>query len=302
MYSKAGGAKAAGGGKDNSAVAASAAAYKAVKEETESLFDDVAKTERVSREAASSLANAVREQIKTFDASILIQQINGIRKTDEYLHTHSVNVSMLNGLIGKWMRLDDSSQKVLVEIGLLHDVGKLKVPPEILNKPAKLTPEEFKIVQTHPVFAREILERSGVKDERLLRGVLQHHEKGNGHGYPYGLRIRDIDEFARITAISDVYDAMVARRVYKEAHSPFEILAWFAKGCYSDLDIQFVNVFMDAMVEELKGKHVNLSDGTVAEVVYVHPSNFQYPLVRRGDEIIHTSAELSCLTMANTES
>ena len=280
------------------AALAAKAAYEGVRSETENLLADIVRSDRVSVETAAAVADTVREQINTVEVSVIIEHINGIRKVDEYLHTHSLNVSLLNGLMGKWMRLDAAGQEELVKVGLLHDIGKLKIPPEILNKPAQLTPEEFRIIQDHPAYSREILENSGVTNRRILNSVLQHHEKGNGQGYPHGLLIQDIDDFARITAISDVYDAMVAQRVYKEAHSPFEILAWFATGCYSDLDIHYVTVFMDAMVEELKGKNVMLSDGTQAEVIYLHPSNFQYPMVRRGEEVISTSPGLYCTAMA----
>jgi len=271
--------------------------YTEVKSETSNLLDAISETGTVSKAVSDSISTAIHEQIDEVDVSDIIDSINRSRDIDEYLQTHSVNVSILNGLIGKWLNYDSATINTLIEIGLLHDAGKLRIPGEILNKPGKLTAAEFELVKKHPAFSRVILIDSGVRSQEMLLGVAQHHERSNGQGYPDGLTMGDISEFASITAVSDVYDAMVAKRTYKDAHSPFQILAEFSDGRYSELDIKLVNVFLEAMTTELIGKGVLLSNGDVGKVVYVNPSNFEYPYVDVRGKRMATNADFYCVAL-----
>ncbi|MCL2632895.1 MAG: HD-GYP domain-containing protein [Oscillospiraceae bacterium] len=273
--------------------------YEETKSEAEELVKNVSETGKVDREHGSKITKDIQFQIDTTDASLIIQTINRIRSADEYLHTHSLNVAFLNGLMGKWLKLEQKKQDELVEIGLLHDIGKLKISPEILNKPARLTPEEFEEIKKHPVLSLEMLIKSGVRNRTILEGTIQHHEKVNGTGYPYGLNSSKITDFARITSISDIYDAMVTKRVYKEPHSPFVILNEFSLEGYSELDINFVKIFIDCMIEELKGKQIIMSDESVATVILVNPRNLLYPIVEVDGKVITTNEEFYCKRMYN---
>ncbi|MDR0222048.1 MAG: HD-GYP domain-containing protein [Oscillospiraceae bacterium] len=268
-----------------------------IKRETSGLLDDAAKNGRINEKRRAQISEDIQEQLEISDISHIIQSINRIRAADEYLYSHSVNVAFLNGLMGKWLKLDKKRFDELVEIGLLHDVGKLRIPPEIINKPAKLNPDEFEEIKKHPVYSLDMLVKSGVKNRALLTGVVQHHEKVNGTGYPSGLPSDKITEFAKITAISDMYDAMVTKRVYKEPHSPFVILEAFSHEGYSELDITYVKMFIDCMIEELKGKKILLSDGTVATVMLVNPRNLLYPIVEVNGNILATSRDVYCERM-----
>jgi len=271
--------------------------YDRVKESAGKMFDRIADDDFVPVEVVEDLTRTVHSQVESMEISHILQSINSMRAIDEYLHAHCVNVALLNGVIGRWLNLDKKSLAALVKIGLLHDIGKLKIPQRILNKPTRLTEEEFDLIMNHPIYSHEILVRSGYTDERILKGVIQHHERVNGLGYPFGLNINAITDFAKITSIADSYDAMVTKRAYKEAHSPFEILSWFADGCYSELDLNYVNVFLESMVEEFKGRKVLLSNGQKATVLFVNAMNFAFPIVQAGGEIIHTSVDLRCVEM-----
>jgi len=271
--------------------------YERVKDNAAKLMDKIVTSETVPMEVTEDLAQNVHRQVENAEISHIVDSINSVRKHDEYLHTHSVNVSLLNGIIGKWLKLPEDELGVLVKIGLLHDIGKLRIPERILNKPARLTEEEFGQIMNHPVYSHELLVKSGYTDERILKGVIQHHERVNGTGYPIGMDMTQITEFAKITAISDVYDAMVTKRVYKDAHSPFEILSWFAEGCYSELDYKYVTVFIESMAEEFRGKRVLLSDGREAQVMFIHSFNIAYPIVSANGEVINTSPDLRCVSL-----
>jgi len=202
-------------------------------------------------------------------------------------------------MIGTWMKLPHDEIDSLIKIGLLHDIGKLRIPAEILNKPGKLNADEFTEMKKHTQYSFEILTLSGETDKHVLDGVLSHHERLNGTGYPNGSNMSQVPLSSRITAVSDVYDAMVARRAYKDRHSPFEILEEFAVHKFSDLDISIVNIFLENMPLALTGKNVLLSDGRTAKVIYVNPHNFSHPIIELEGKPISTGAGLECVAMEN---
>jgi HD-GYP domain-containing protein (c-di-GMP phosphodiesterase class II) len=271
--------------------------YEEEKAASKNMMAVVAETGKVDNNQKEEITKNVQTQINKTDVSMIIQTINRIRTADEYLHTHCLNVAFLNGLMGKWLKYDAVKQNEVVECGLLHDIGKLGIAPEILNKPARLTKEEFEEIKRHPFLSFEMLLKSGVRNKGVLDGIVQHHEKVNGTGYPVGLEAKEICEYARITAISDIYDAMVAKRVYKEPRSPFEILHEFGQGAYSELDIKLVTVFIECMIEELKGKEVVMSDGREAIVLLVNPRRLLYPIVEVDGETVMTNEELKVAKM-----
>jgi putative nucleotidyltransferase with HDIG domain len=273
--------------------------YDKSKTSTGDMLDEVVKTGKVDKEASGEITTDIQSQINASDSSLILYAINQIRSESEYLYTHCLNVAYLNGLVGKWLKLKPSEQSDLVQIGLFHDLGKLKVDQTILNKPGKLTPEEFQEIKRHPVLSLEMLMKSGVRNKVVLEGVIQHHEKVNGLGYPKGLGSKEIGEFARITSISDIYDAMITKRVYKEPVSPFVVLNEFMKTGYSELDIKYINIFVNCMIDELKGKVVIMNDGSEATIRLVNPRRVLYPIVEVNGEVVTTDDKLCCEGMRN---
>lgn len=267
--------------------------------ETEDMLEEVADFGTLPPEKSQQLIANMENQIASFDGATLLQSVNSIRNSDRYLYNHCVDVSILNGLIAKWLKLSSKEISDAVKVGFLHDIGKLQVPAQILNKPGPLTPEEYEIVKRHAVASEEIMRRSGETDEAILHGVRGHHEHMNGMGYPDKLSGDAIPLFARITAISDVYSAMVSRRVYKPENSPFAILTEFARERYSHLDYSIVDVFLRNMPLEFVGKSVLLSDGEIAEVAYVNQNKLSYPIVKTKEGLIPTGPDLYCVSMSN---
>ncbi len=249
----------------------------------------------VKREEIEELACTMDMKLEGNDSATIIQCVSGMRDVDEYLFTHSVNVALLNGLIGKWMHLRGTDRQRLVKAGAVHDIGKIRVSPKILNKPGRLTPLEFEAVKMHPLFGRQILVDSGEDDKEILDVAVMHHEKVNGTGYPYGLKGAEISQYAKITAVSDIYDAMVARRTYKEECSPFEILDQISKDAFSGLDLNIIKIFLQNMPTELSGTNVLLSNGATAKVLFVSPNNYKYPMVELDGEVFQTSERLRCV-------
>ncbi len=271
--------------------------YDTTKEKASHLVDNISKTGEVSAEESRDTVADISQKINTIDAALLIQCISGQNKIEEYLYTHSANVAMLNGLMGKWMRFPQHEIDKLVTCGLLHDVGKTMVPPEILNAPRKLDKAEFEIVKTHTLHSFDILLASEGIDADVAVVARHHHEKMNGSGYPDGLAAERIPLYSRITAVSDVYDAMVSARCYKEPNSPFDILEQLASDRFSDLDIALVNIFLEHMPSELTGKPVLLSDGSIGTVRYVDKTNWRYPIVDVDGRIFTTTDKLYCVAV-----
>jgi HD-GYP domain-containing protein (c-di-GMP phosphodiesterase class II) len=271
--------------------------YNESKESTHEMLKTVVESGKVNTDKSSLIVSDIQSQISASDSSMILYAINQVRNVDEYLYTHSLNVAYLNGLVGKWLKFTPEQQSDLVSIGLFHDLGKLRINPDILNKPAKLTDEEFNEIKRHPVLSMETLIKSGIRNKIILEGVIQHHEKVNGSGYPKGLDSNGISEFARVTAISDIYDAMVTKRVYKEPVSPFVILNDFMKTGYSELDIKYINIFVNCVINELKGKVIIMNDGSEAIIRMVNPRKVLHPMVEINGDVVATDDTLYCVRM-----
>ncbi|MFQ5713254.1 MAG: HD-GYP domain-containing protein [Candidatus Scalinduaceae bacterium] len=143
---------------------------------------------------------------------------------DYYTYTHSVDISVLALLFGRHVHLDIHSLKCLGVGGLLHDLGKVEIPLDILNKPGKLTKDEFEIVKKHPEIGMEFLKGKADIHEKSLEVVIQHHENYDGTGYPNRIGGNDIHLFGRISRIIDVYDAITTNRCYRRALTPYDAL------------------------------------------------------------------------------
>jgi putative nucleotidyltransferase with HDIG domain len=148
-----------------------------------------------------------------------------INKYDHYTYTHSVNVSVLSlGMAVELGIKDKEDLRVLGMGGMLHDIGKSKIPAAILNKPGRLTDEEFAVIKQHVVLGKRLLADNVEIPQSALTPLMQHHERLTGKGYPFGLNDKQISVIGRIVAIADTYDALTTARPYKNAMKPFEAL------------------------------------------------------------------------------
>ena len=275
-----------------------ATGYVTAKDETYKMLDVLARDQVIQQEALHSVSVELSNQLHVTSPSTILSLINALAPVDEYLQRHCVDVGMLNGLFGRWFNMPKADVDKLVLIGLLHDCGKALVPPQVLNAPRKLTVAEFEVIKMHTVYSYQLL--SGFPEPVRLasRG---HHEKVGGAGYPDRLPHENITFEARITAVSDIYDAMVSQRAYKRPRSPFSIMAVLNELSGKELDAGLVNVFNTNMPKELMNKQVMMSDGVVAVVRTFYPEDIEYPSVEVNGSIIKTSKNWYCTSM-HTES
>ena len=232
----------------------------------------------------NQLLNAISPVYASKTSLDILTYIHNLQGNDDSVYAHSINVALVCRAIGKWLKLTRDDLDDLTLAGLLHDIGKLNIPPEVLNKTGKLTDEEFELVKKHPLDGRKMLKQVPNMDSRFLNAALQHHERSDGSGYPRGLDDDEIDDFAAIVAIADVYDAMTATRSYRNALSPFEVIAAFEKDGLSKYRTKYILTFLERMANAYQNSLVMLSDGRRGRVVYLHRNKLSRPIVELADK------------------
>jgi len=220
--------------------------YEDVSKNINSLFDNPESIENVkeAKVVVTDMVNAILQD------DFKVESFVSILSSDYYTHTHSLNVSVYSLCIGKHMGMD---KKLLEELGisaLLHDLGKTKINPEIINKNGKLTDQEFKEVQNHPFYGWLLAKKCGITNTNILAGIRNHHEKIDGTGYPDGLFDKEIHVFAKIIGVCDVFDALTTKRTYKDSVSTFDTIMMMKKEMSNHLDEKIINQF----IQILKGE------------------------------------------------
>lgn len=196
--------------------------------------------------------------------------VNALKVSDEYTFKHSVDVATMSMLIAKQHGLSKREIRDVGIAGLLHDIGKQKIPKEILNKPGKLTDSEFDVMRKHSLYGYQMLREKRDVSEQILLGVLQHHEKLNGRGYPLGIPKDKVFQYARIISVADIYDALVTTRPYKKAFSPREALEMIM-AMTDELDIEVMRSFIETVILYPVNSIVMLSNGEKGRVVANSP-------------------------------
>lgn len=214
---------------------------------------------------AYDTATDIVEEIVEFDGDTNIC-INDLRTSDEYTYQHSVDVSILVTMLGKNLGLSKKYLNELAQAGLLHDIGKQKIPNEILNKPARLTDKEMAIMRTHTILGYEIANKMHNISENVKKGILQHHEKIDGSGYPFRLKDNEITMYAKMLSIVDVYDALTQKRCYKAQLTSAEAFS-IMSGDIRTFDRKFFIEFFKHITFYPLGSQVILTDGTIWEII-----------------------------------
>lgn len=202
-----------------------------------------------------------------------------LRSYDDYIYRHSINVCVLSTIIGMGMNLKREELVDLSIAAILHDLGKLNIDPEILNKVGKLTPEEFEIVKTHAKLSYEMIKDKIGISAKVKAGVLYHHENENGSGYPFGVEGKDIHVFAKIIHVADVYDALTSKRTYKKPFALAEAIEYLMGGCDILFSKEIVDVFLKSVPIYPKGITIALSNGEEALIIK-NSENPLRPIVR----------------------
>lgn len=202
-----------------------------------------------------------------------------LRSYDDYTFHHSVNVGVFAVAVGRRMGLKTEDLNLLSIAGICHDLGKSRIDKDIINKPGKLTDEEYLEVKNHPRFSFEILSNNPEIPSVVKQAALLHHENENGSGYPFGKEDKDIPLFAKIIHAVDVYDALTCKRSYKDPFAPADALEYLNSGKGVLFDAKIIDIMHEVIPAYPPGIDVVLSNGEVALVIS-HTQNALRPKVK----------------------
>lgn len=226
----------------------------------------------------------------------LFNMLHNMHSTEDSVYAHSLNVALICRQLGRWLKFDPATLDTLTLCGLLHDIGKLKIPEDVLNKPGKYTDEEFALVKNHTLYGQKLLQPLPI-DDHIKKSARSHHERCDGSGYPSGLTQEDTDEFAMIVAIADVYDAMTTARSYRAPLCPFEVIAKFEQEGLQKYNPKYILTFLKHIAGIYQNHRVLLSDGRSATIVMQGTKQLSKPIVQLDDNTCIDLAAESNLTI-----
>lgn len=213
-----------------------------------------------------------------------------MRDSSDTVYTHSVNVAVISAVLGKWLRFPVQEQQLLAMSGMLHDIGKLLIPENILLKAYKLTDKEYAIMKSHSLKGYDLLKDLPI-DNHIKYAALMHHERCDGSGYPTAVKGDKIDKYAKVVAIADVYDAMTSSRVYRDSICPFDVINNFEKDGFHLYEIEYIMTFLKNIANTYIHSQVRLSNGVIGEIIMLNNNKLAKPVVKTGSTFIDLSKE-----------
>jgi len=262
--------------------------YEVRADEIKHIIKDISSGKFVDINQIAQVGRHIVEEFSTIND--VLNYIHLVRPLDDYTYAHSLNVSIMSIIIAKWLKFSNEEIDEIAIAGLLHDVGKTRIPEKLLMKPGSLTAEEFEEVKKHTVFGYMMLENVKDATSNMKSSVLMHHEKIDGSGYPIGASDQQIPIFAKIVAVADIYDAMTSNRSYRKKMCPFEVIRNLEMQTFGKLDTKVLTVFLKNIANSYMNDFVELNTGEICEIVFINPNRVWQPIVRFGTEYI----DLSC--------
>jgi len=250
-------------------------------EEMKSIFDKFRSGEAPTvSEMSSNLLPTIQEAI---EFPSLFGLLSGLLAKDDYTFRHNIGVAVLSSMIGKWLQFDEERLHTLTLAAALHDIGKVKIEDDILNKPGRFTDAEYLLMKQHTVFGYEMLSNFDGLPEEVPLVALQHHERLDGKGYPHGIGGDQMTYFSKIVAVADVFHAMTSNRVYRGEIPFYKVLLQMKDDAFGVMDPFLCKLFVQRMMELAIGSEVVLSNQERGNIVMVYPDDPIRPLVQVQD-------------------
>ena len=209
---------------------------------------------------------------------------------DELTYTQSFNAALLCGAFAGWLGLSEEKKRMLILCGFYYDIGKWKLPAEILWKPGKLSDQEFELVKQHTLLGYKLVKNDTALNEDIKMCILMHHEKMDGTGYPCKITGDKINEYARFLSIVDTYIAMASPRTFRPAFTPLQIIGNFEKNL-EKYDISILMPLIEKISNAQIGTTVVLNDGSEWEVMIINKNPYSRPTLRNADNVIINLAD-----------
>jgi HD-GYP domain-containing protein (c-di-GMP phosphodiesterase class II) len=210
----------------------------------------------------------------------LVEFIHLLRGYNHSMYCHSINVGLLAGMIGRILGFPHEVNHILGQMGFLHDIGKLNIEAGILNKPTKLSAEEYAEMKKHPIYGYQILKKNKNINRFVLLGTLLHHERLDGTGYPFGLEEGQLPFCVQILAVADTYEAMTAKRAYSRGKSPLHVVEELKKEAFQGkLNAVIILPFIDYIMRQMLNQEVLLNNGQLGKVIYYFEGHPTKPLI-----------------------
>lgn len=237
-------------------------------ERTTKVFEEIRNNERVDVPVMKELANSLVSEVLGNPQAF--SNLSAIRTKDEYTYAHSVDVGVLAIIMGKEMGLSEEELRLITLGGLLHDIGKMRLPFELLNKEGVYTKDERDLMKSHTVKGYKMLVKQNV-DARVADIALHHHEWVDGKGYPDSITGDSLDTFSKIVSICDVYNVLTMQKMYKPAIPPYKSMQILAGEVNTHFDKEIAKVFQQVIGVYPNGTMVVLSDGIACRVIDQNP-------------------------------
>jgi len=203
---------------------------------------------------------------------------NMLPTEDDLTYAHCLNSALIAGVFAQWLNMNYEESQTLILCGFLYDIGKLKLPYDLIWKSGKLTPLEFAQIKTHTIIGFQMLQNFPI-DDNIIKATLSHHERFDGSGYPSKLHDVQINEYARIIAIIDSYEAMSSARTYRQSKHPFQIIDILEKDAIK-YDFTMLNVILLNIGNHMVGQKVLLNNDIKAEVILINKGMLSRPLLK----------------------
>lgn len=242
---------------------------------------------------ANELVEETMQMMKQENSDISVfDMLLNMKNRDDSVYAHCIDVALISNILSKWLHFPEEDQRMATACGLFHDVGKFLLPSGVLRKPGKLTPDEFSIIKTHTIEGFHLLNRYENIPLPVKNAALMHHEKCDGSGYPYGLSGDEIDKFAKIVTIADIFDAMTSERIYRKAMCPFSVIKSFEDEGIQKYEMKYILTFLENVANSYLNHRVTLTNGMEGDVIFINRNNFSRPVIRTTtDEIIDLQSE-----------
>lgn len=253
--------------------------------QVETIFDYVKQTDHIPLlEIKETIIPTIQQAVETPQLFYLFHEL---RKADDYTYRHNIGVGIIATLIGRWLNLSSTELEKVTIAATLHDIGKTKIPLHILNKPGKLTAEEYDIVKKHTLYGYELLNNTIGISQDISLVALQHHERENGTGYPFGVKGEQISLISKIVAVADVFHAMSSNRVYHDALPFYSVIKQMNEDVFGKFDPKILLPFLSNVMQTLVGSEIVLNDGRCGVILMLNPYNILMPLVKVDGTIIN---------------